>query len=58
MGIMKRLCPQLATKIYDFLAEVGRLYCATVINLPKVILPYQQQPHLKINTRVGYLRWK
>ncbi|KAJ4471087.1 hypothetical protein C8J55DRAFT_491590 [Lentinula edodes] len=50
-GIMKRLCPQLATEIYDFLAEVGRLYCATVISLPKVIRPYQRQPHLEINIR-------
>ncbi|KAJ3874573.1 hypothetical protein F5051DRAFT_431245 [Lentinula edodes] len=57
-GIIKRLCPQLAPKIYDFFTEVGRLYCAMVINLPKVICPYQRQPHLKITIRGAYLRWK
>ncbi|KAJ4478702.1 hypothetical protein C8J55DRAFT_489517 [Lentinula edodes] len=57
-GIIKRLCPQLAPEIYDFFTEVGRLYCAMVINLPNVICPYQRQPHLEINIRGAYLRWK
>ncbi|KAJ3898456.1 hypothetical protein F5879DRAFT_1067360 [Lentinula edodes] len=57
-GIIKRLCPQLAPEIYDFFTEVGRLYCAMVINLPKVICPYQRQPHLEITIRGAYLRWK